>query len=88
MVLAYLAGPRRPFDRVLLALVLALTSMSPRFPRSRVVAFFEPYAVKAIPCVLVWARTVWRLAAGPAAPAGARPGTVPWIHGESRAKPA
>jgi hypothetical protein len=63
VALAYFAGPRRPLDQILLGLVFVLTSMSPRFPRSWVVNVLEPYAIKAVPCVLFWAATVWHLLA-------------------------
>jgi hypothetical protein len=66
VALAYFAGPRRPLDQVLLGFVFLLTSMSPRFPRSWVHQVVEPYALKAVPCILFWAATVWHLVARPA----------------------
>jgi hypothetical protein len=62
VALCYFAGSRTPLERALLALVFVFTSMSPRFPRAWVHAFIEPYAIKAVPCLLFWAATVWSLA--------------------------
>jgi Glycosyltransferase family 87 len=58
----YFARPRRPGEAVLFGLALLLTSMSPRFPRVVVERIVEPYALKALPCILVWLALVWELA--------------------------
>jgi hypothetical protein len=48
-------------DFILLALVIIFTSLSPSdlFPRSLRDHFFTPYNIKALPCLLVWARIQW-----------------------------
>lgn len=45
-------------DRILLALVIVFTSLSPTdiFPQVVQKQFFQPYNIKAVPCLLVWAR--------------------------------
>jgi hypothetical protein len=65
VALAYFAGPRRPVDRVLLAFVFALTSMSPRFPLTFIHQVVQPLALKALPCILFWAATVRELLTRP-----------------------
>jgi glycosyl transferase family 87 len=50
----YFARPRGPSGGALLALAVLLTSMSPRFPSAVVDRVIQPYALKALPCFLVW----------------------------------
>ena len=57
----YFARPRRPNESVLFGLALLLTSMSPRFPAVVVERIVVPYALKAVPCTLVWLVLVWEL---------------------------
>ncbi|HEX9957021.1 MAG TPA: glycosyltransferase family 87 protein, partial [Fibrella sp.] len=50
-------------DKVLLALVIIFTSLSPTdiFPKGWQNEFFVPYSIKAVPCVLVWLRLQFQL---------------------------
>ena len=52
-----------PFDKILLALVIVFTSLSPTdiFPQVIQKQFFQPYNIKALPCLLVWARVQYQL---------------------------
>jgi hypothetical protein len=59
----YFARPRRPGEAALFALALLLTSMSPRFPDAIVEHVVRPYALKAVPCILVWLVLVRELVA-------------------------
>lgn len=61
-----LPKPVSTLDKVLLALVIIFTSLSPTdlFPKSWQDSFFVPYSIKAVPCILVWLRIqyqIWRL---------------------------
>lgn len=57
-----LAKPSR-FDVILLILVIVFTSLSPTdlFPRVIQKSFFQPYSIKAVPCILVWCRLQYQL---------------------------
>lgn len=57
-----LSEPTR-LDRVLLALVIVFTSLSPTdiFPQVVQKQIFQPYNVKALACLLVWARIQYQL---------------------------
>lgn len=75
----YTAEPRGALDRVLMALAFVLTVLSPTdlFPASLRRTLVVPYALKALPCVLIWVRMQWELhglgrgeARVPLAPAG------------------
>ncbi|MBD2755509.1 DUF2029 domain-containing protein [Spirosoma sp. BT704] len=50
-------------DRILLALVIVFTSLSPTdiFPPAVQKYFFQPYNIKAVPCLLVWARIQYQI---------------------------
>lgn len=50
-------------DRILLGLVIVFTSLSPTdiFPSVVQKYFFQPYNIKALPCLLVWARVQYQL---------------------------
>ena len=54
---------RTQLDRFLLALVIVFTSLSPTdiFPHAVKREFFHPYNIKAIGCILVWARVQYQL---------------------------
>lgn len=51
------------FDTLLLILVIVFTSLSPTdlFPRFVRESVFQPYSIKAVPCVLVWCRIQYQL---------------------------
>jgi hypothetical protein len=51
------------FDVLLLVLVIVFTSLSPTdlFPRFIRESIFQPYSIKAVPCVLVWCRIQYQL---------------------------
>ena len=53
-------GPIQSWRKILIASVFVLTSVSSTdiFPRHVIDDFFLPYAVKALPCILVWC-TMW-----------------------------
>ncbi len=57
-----LSQPSR-FDVLLLILVIVFTSLSPTdlFPRVIQKSFFQPYSIKAVPCILVWCRLQYQL---------------------------
>lgn len=59
----YFARPRGPGDAALLGLVLLFTSMSPRFPDAVIDGVVRPYALKAVPCIAVFAVLVMELLA-------------------------
>ena len=48
---------------VLVSLAFVFTSLSPTdvFPRSLSAAFFVPYAIKAVPCILIWFKITYDL---------------------------
>ena len=50
-------------DRILLALVIVFTSLSPTdiFPSIVQKQFFQPYNIKAVACILVWARIQYQI---------------------------
>lgn len=52
-----------PLDRLLLALVIIFTSLSPTdlFPQVVQKQFFQPYNIKAVPCLLVWIRLQYQI---------------------------
>jgi hypothetical protein len=58
----YFIRPRGLRDTLLLGLAFLLTSMSPRFPHALVIGLVEPYALKALPCFLIWLVAIWELA--------------------------
>lgn len=47
---------RNIFDKILFAFAFVFTSLAPTdvFPLSIRKSFFEPYAIKAVPCIVVW----------------------------------
>lgn len=58
----YFTRPRSRRELALLGLAFLLTSMSPRFPHFLVLELVEPYALKALPCLLIWLVAIWELA--------------------------
>lgn len=50
-------------NAVLLVLAIVFTSLSPTdlFPRFIRKGILEPYVVKAVPCILIWAKIVWEM---------------------------
>jgi hypothetical protein len=66
VALWFFAGKRSRLDLVLVSLAFVFTSLSPTdvFPRFLAVAFFVPYVVKVVPCVLVWAKITYELISG------------------------
>lgn len=77
VVVWYGAGARTRGDTVLLALAFVFVSLSPTevFPRWFRIGVVQHYAVKAVPCILIWARCMGELllrrAAAPDRPAAA-----------------
>lgn len=65
VALWYVSAPwhRRMPDKALLIFVFVLTSMSPSdlFPAFLKKTLVQPYALKALPCMLVWLRLVWEM---------------------------
>ncbi|SDM56900.1 Protein of unknown function [Catalinimonas alkaloidigena] len=59
----YFIRPRSKADLVLLVLVLVFTALSPTdlFPKFIKREFFRPYAIKAVPCILVWGKILYEL---------------------------
>ena len=54
---------RSRWDVALLVFAFVLTSLSPSdlFPRSVFKRYVLPYALKALPCILVWLKLVWEM---------------------------
>jgi Glycosyltransferase family 87 len=65
----YFARPRQPKETALFALAFLLTSMSPRFPEVLVQRVVRPYALQAVPCILVFVVLVFELVASRGEPA-------------------
>ena len=63
VALWYFAQPRTAVNLALLiaTFVLAMLSSTDLFPRALRHDVFEPYAVKALPCILVWIKIQWDL---------------------------
>jgi hypothetical protein len=53
-------------NTALVWLAFVFTSLSPTdiFPRALSVAFFAPYAIKAVPCILIWVKVTYELVTG------------------------
>lgn len=68
---------RTTFDKILLALVIVFTSLSPTdlFPPFVRNGFITPYSIKALPCVLIWLRIQWQIWAHPL-PVSDKPSTT------------
>lgn len=67
----YFSRPRGPAAAALLALAFVLTSLSPTdlVPRALREEWVKPYALKAVPCILVWLTAIFELASFPRAAA-------------------
>jgi hypothetical protein len=63
VALWFFARETSRLDTILLVLAFVFTTLSPTdvFPRSVSVAFFVPYAIKVVPCVLIWAKITFDL---------------------------
>jgi hypothetical protein len=66
---------------VLAALALIFTSLSPTdvFPRSLAASILDPYAIKAVPCILIWLKITYDLVSG-----DFQPRLVPAISADRR----
>jgi len=62
----YFSQQRTRLNTVLAWLAFVLTSLSPTdiFPRALSAAIFVPYAIKAVPCILIWAKLSYELVTG------------------------
>ena len=69
----YTAAPwqRSRWDVALMIFAFILTSLSPSdlFPRALRQNWVLPYALKAVPCILIWLKLVWEMATRDYAPA-------------------
>lgn len=76
----YVTAPwkRGKWDVALMVFAFILTSMSPSdlFPAYLRKEFVQPYALKALPCVLIWFKLVYEMLTRDYAPAGAVKGEV------------
>jgi hypothetical protein len=61
VALWYVASSRGPKETALLALVFVLTANASRLPTELILRVVEPYALKAVPCILVWLVALWNL---------------------------
>jgi hypothetical protein len=63
VMLWYLSRGRSRFDLALVSLAFVFTSLSPTevFPSFLSTAFFDPYTIKAVPCILIWGKIVFEL---------------------------
>jgi hypothetical protein len=62
----YFPQLRRPENLILLVVAFVLTSLSPTdlFPSHLREAWVRPYHFKAVPCIIIWGKIVWEMAAG------------------------
>ena len=60
--------PQQPthVNTVLVCLAFVFTSLSPTdiFPRALSSAIFVPYAIKVVPCILIWGKVTYELTRG------------------------
>jgi hypothetical protein len=63
VALWFFARETSRLDTLLLVLTFVFTTLSPTdvFPRSVSAAFFVPYVIKVVPCVLIWAKITFDL---------------------------
>jgi hypothetical protein len=63
VALWYCFSAKNNGEKVLLGITLALVSLSPTdvFPRALREQIVQPYVLKAVPCIVVWAVVTWRL---------------------------
>ena len=63
VALWYFAQERTRLNTVLTWSAFVFTSLSPTdlFPRAVSVTFFVPYAIKAVPCILIWGKVTYEL---------------------------
>jgi len=57
-------------NTILVVLAFVFTSLSPTdvFPRSLSASVFEPYAIKVVPCILIWLKITYDLVSGAGRP--------------------
>jgi hypothetical protein len=62
VALWYFSRPTRP-NLVLVSVAFIFTCLSPTdvFPSSLSATFFVPYSIKAVPCILIWGKTIYEL---------------------------
>jgi hypothetical protein len=60
----FFSGEKTRIDVALISLAFVFTTLSPTdiFPRALSSAFFVPYAIKAVPCIMIWAKITWDIA--------------------------
>ena len=63
VALWYFSRARNWLDLGLVGLAFIFTSLSPTdvFPASVSVAFFVPYSIKAVPCILIWGKIIYEM---------------------------
>jgi hypothetical protein len=63
VALWYCFSEKKLWEKILLGGTLALVSLSPTdvFPRALREQIVQPYVLKAVPCIAIWAAVTWRL---------------------------
>jgi glycosyl transferase family 87 len=63
VALWYFSRTRNRLDLALVSLAFILTCLSPTdvFPSSLSAAFFVPYSIKAVPCIVIWGKVIHEL---------------------------
>ena len=63
VVIWFLSQEKKPANLVLFILALIFTQLAPTdiFPRFIRKSYFQPYVVKAVPCILIWAKLLYDL---------------------------
>jgi hypothetical protein len=63
VALWYCFSEKNVWEKILLGGTLVLVSLSPTdvFPRALREQIVQPYVLKAVPCIVIWAAVTWRL---------------------------
>ncbi|HJX71374.1 MAG TPA: glycosyltransferase family 87 protein, partial [Bacteroidales bacterium] len=63
VVIWYFSQEKTTWNLILLVLAFVFTSLSPTdiFPRTVRINFIQRYALKAVPCIAIWLKTIWEL---------------------------
>jgi hypothetical protein len=79
VALWFFSRTKNPLNTALLLTALLFTSLSSTdlFPLTIRDRFIEPYAIKAVPCILVWLKILWDLYRLPYSPAVAENSSDP-----------
>lgn len=75
VVIWYFSQERKPENLVLFILAFIFTQLAPTdiFPRFIRKEYFQPYVVKAVPCIFLWAKLIYDMALAKYSPCYAKP---------------